>query len=194
MMIMVDPETATIAPEWIRRLSRSEYRKMGDAGFFAHERVELLYGQVVLMSPADPSHEHACWTIGEQLRNLLRDRAAVRNGHSFAATDDSEPVPDIVVTPRAAYWDDHPSTAYLVVEVSRTSLRKDRGVKARLYGSVAVQEYWVVDIDGGCVHVLREPDGNGGWRSHHVARRGDVLAVEAFADVTIAVERILPPR
>ncbi len=190
-MSALDP--AAIEPESIRRLRRSEYHQLWRAGLFEHERVELLFGQLVAMSPPDPSHDESVETIDDLLDGQLAGRARVRVQCSFAASDESEPIPDVVVVPAQRYWTEHPDRAYLVVEVARTSLRKDRGAKAQLYGGVAVEEYWIVDVDGGCVHVLREPDGAGAWGSHRVARRGDVLTIAAFPDVTIAVEQILPP-
>ena len=190
-MSMIDADG--IAPAGIRGLRRREYDELVRLGAFENERVELLYGTVVTMSPSDPSHDESITTLDECLKGQLGGRARVRVQSSFAASDDSEPVPDILVVPPQPYWDDHPSTAYLVVEVARTSLRKDRGIKARLYGSVTVDEYWIVDIEAGLVHVMREPDGDGYWQSVRVARRGEVLHPLAFPDVAVAVSRILPP-
>jgi Uma2 family endonuclease len=102
-------------------------------------------------------------------------------------------VPDLVVCADASYWHDHPTRAQLVIEVAKSSLRKDRKVKAPLYASAAVDEYWIVDLEGGCVDVLREPDGEGEWRSRTVARRGETIAPVAFPDVVIDVASILPP-
>lgn len=192
-MDMSAVDTGVIEPEYIRRLSRSEYRKLGEAGIFDDERVELLYGQIVVMSPPDPSHDASVNTLTELLIRRLDGRATVRTQSSFAASDDCEPLPDLVVAPRQDYWLDHPAEAFLVIEVARTSLGKDRGVKARLYGSVAVKEYWIVDVLQGCVEVLRQPDGHGGWGSRRIAERGASIAIEAFPDVVIAVDRIVPP-
>ncbi len=193
MMPMSSLESLAIDPDLIRRLSRREYHQMYRAGLFEDERVELLYGQLVVMSPIDPSHEESIWTLAEALRSQLGVRAKVRTNQGFAASDDSEPLPDVLVAPHEAYWDEHPQRAFLVVEVSRTSLRKDRDVKARLYAQGAVAEYWIVDIDGRCVHVFRDADPRGSWRSHRIAPRGETVSLAAFPDVTIAVDDILPP-
>ncbi len=183
----------TIEPEGIRPLRRSEFHRLAATGAFDEERVELLFGQLVAMSPPDPSHDQSVTHLGTLLITRLGARASVRIQCSFAASDYSEPLPDVVVSPAGEYWRDHPSRALLVIEVARTSLRKDRNVKARLYGSVAVEEYWIVDVEGGCVHVLRDPDGEGAWRGHQVAHRGDTLVPLAFPDVAVEVTRILPP-
>lgn len=190
-MMPIDPDA--IAPAQIRGLKRREYEELVKLGVFEDERVELLYGQVVTMSPLDPDHNESTNTIDEILGKQLEGRARVRVQSSFAASDDSEPEPDVLVIPLQKYWREHPSTAYLVVEVAKSSLRKDRGVKAKLYGSVAVQEYWIVDIKAGGVHVLRDPDGEGEWRSRILARRGEVLTLLAFPDVRVAVDQIVPP-
>ena len=193
MMQMTVTDADGIEPTQIRGLKRREYDQLARLGAFEDERVELLFGAVVTMSPIDPSHNESTATLDEILSPQLRGRARVRVQSSFAASDDSEPEPDILVVPPDRYWDDHPSRAFLVAEVARSSLRKDRGIKARLYGSVAVQEYWIVDVDGGGVHVLRDPDGEGQWRSRQFARRGEVLRLVAFPDVEVKVSQILPP-
>lgn len=190
---MSEGEPATIAPEWIRRLTRGEFMKMAETGIFDREKVELLYGQVVVMTQPRPPHEESSWMIGELLRSHFGERVCVRSGLSFAASDDSQPLPDIVVAPRGPYWTEHPALAHLIVEVSRTSLRKDLGLKARLYSEVDVEEYWVVDVDGGVVHVLRDADKRGRWASHRTAVRGETLTLAAFPDLQICVSDILPP-
>ena len=182
-----------IAPDTIRPLRRTEYEWLARHGAFDDERVELLFGQMVTLGPSEPAHDTSVMVLTRLFVTMLGERAWVRPQCSFAASDVSEPLPDLVVCAAGSYWDDHPSRAQLVVEVARTSLRKDRIVKARLYASVAVEEYWIVDVAGGCVHVLRDPDGLGAWGSRQVVRRGDTIAPRAFPDVAIAVASILPP-
>ena len=63
----------------------------------------------------------------------------------FAASDDSEPEPDLVLVPPRRYADRHPRQAYLLIEVADSSLDHDRETKAPLYASSGVPEYWIVD-------------------------------------------------
>ena len=86
------------------------------------------------MSPIDPAHREAVAAIYERLLFALAGRARVYSQAPLAATDDSEPEPDTYVTPPGEYWDDHPSRAYLVVEVAHSSLAYDRAEKAFVYG------------------------------------------------------------
>ena len=71
-------------------------------------------------------------------------------------------------------------------------MRKDRGIKRRLYGGVAVEEYWIVNLVDEHVEVYRRA-AEGGWEAPVVCRRGEVLTPRALPGVTIAVAEILPP-
>jgi Uma2 family endonuclease len=187
-------ESHEVAPERIRPLRRTEFEKLVALGAFDDERIELLRGALVDMSPTDPTHDRSISELARIFYTKLAGRAYVRVQSSFAASDDSEPVPDVVVAPLvAASWSEHPAEALLVVEVARTSLPKDRGVKAELYGSVTVREYWIVDIERGTVEVLRSPDGNGHWTVRTTHGRGETIRPEAFPDVVVPVADIVPP-
>lgn len=187
---VLDP--AQLAPEAPRGLTRIEYHRMAGIGMFEGESVELLYGTIVTMSPHGPEHDETVNTLDEELARALGERARVRVQCAFAASADSEPEPDIAVVPPQSYRNAHPSIAWLIVEVARTSLGKDRRVKTKLYAESAVEEYWVVDLVDACVHVHREPeDGAYGVMTTH--GRGDVIRMVHFPDVQIAVDQLLGP-
>ena len=88
-----------IAPQEIRPLRRCEYDRMVDMGLFdGDERIELLRGALVTMSPQKPPHVGTAGKLADMLARMLGDRALVRCQFLFAATDDSEPEPDTAVT------------------------------------------------------------------------------------------------
>ncbi|WP_394838871.1 Uma2 family endonuclease [Pendulispora rubella] len=173
-----------------RRLRRSEYDQLVLLGVFNDERVELLYGVVVKTSPIGAPHNEAVDELNERLVLALSGRARVRIQGSFAASDDSEPEPDVAIYPRGDYSKDHPDRAYLIIEVAESSLKDDRTVKARLYAETGVPEYWIVNLIDHVVEVHRQPQG-GKYASVTVARRGESLAIEQFPDVVIPIESIL---
>ena len=70
----------------------------------------------------------------------------------------SEPEPDLVVRERDTPKPYHPSSAVLVIEVAASSLPVDLAVKAPLYASAGIAEYWVLDLDGRRAIVHREPE------------------------------------
>jgi hypothetical protein len=57
MLSDVNIDPGVIEREWIRPLRRTEYDQLVAAGAFEDERVELLFGQLVVMSPIDPTHD-----------------------------------------------------------------------------------------------------------------------------------------
>lgn len=179
-------EPSDIAPETLRPLRRVEYEEMVRLGMFEGERVELLYGTIVQMSPHGPAHDAAVSELDERLKAALGQRAIVRVQSAFVASDGSEPEPDIAVVPRRDYRREHPGEAWLIVEVSETSLAKDRGPKARLYAESQIPEYWVVDLRSGLVEVHRSPrDGAYSQISSH--SRDDLIRPLQFPDVELAV-------
>ena len=122
----------------------------------------------------------------------LGSRAQLFCQGAFAASDISEPQPDILIVPNGNYWAEHPTHALLVVEVAQSSLSRDRGLKLELYGLAEVDEYWIVDLVHGCVEVYRDRL-DGRWETLTTHRRGEHIAMAAFPDVAIAVDEILPP-
>jgi len=107
-------------------------------------------------------------------------------------SDDSEPEPDVALVAVADWSREHPRTAFLVVEVAESSQAKDR-LKAVLYAAAGVVEYWNVDVHADTVEVHRDPKATGYQRTER-ARRGAVLQLEAFTDLQIRIDDILPPR
>src|SRR5262245_32807164 len=133
-MLPVDPLPASS----LRPLRRAEYDRLVELGAFAEERIELLYGQLVQMSPQGTRHAYVIGQLNQILVPLLLKRALVRVQMPLAASDISEPEPDLALVEPRAHLSDHPQSAFLVVEVAGDSLQKDRVVKARLYAESGV--------------------------------------------------------
>lgn len=47
----------------------------------------------------------------------------------------------------------------LIIEVSDTTLRYDRDVKAKLYARHGIPETWIADLENGLLHTLSNPHG-----------------------------------
>ena len=111
----------------------------------------------------------------------------------------SEPEPDLAVVPGPMEsYKDHPTTALLIVEVTDTTLRFDRGQKASLYARAGIKDYWIINIQDECVEVLREPvkdtDAPLGWRYKSVVtfRPPATIAPLAKPEAVIAAADLLP--
>ena len=149
-----------------RRWTREEYDRMAEAGILGPEdNVELIEGEILVMSAEGPLHVAEIGAAAEALRPAFGTSDWIRLGNPFAIDDHSEPEPDLLVVPGSPhdYRTRHPSPdeAALVVEVSHSSLSFDLGRKLRLYARATVPEYWVIDIPHECIHVYRAPLGDG---------------------------------
>lgn len=162
---------------------------MVELGLFQDERVELLRGVLVTMSPQYAPHASTVQALTELLAEQLRKRFGLRVQLPLALSEDSEPEPDVAIVPRGNYATEHPTTALLVIEVSDSSLDKDRK-KAAIYARADIPEYWIVNLEGRTVEVYSSPDGD---RYAEVRRvSAGELRPAAILDVAIALAEILP--
>jgi Uma2 family endonuclease len=179
-----------LAPERVRPLKRAEFELLVHEGLFGEERIELLGGAIVEMSPQDPRHAATVTRLAEALARVVGPDELVRVQLPFAASDESLPEPDIAVVPRKDYDDAHPATALLVAEVANTSLGKDRSLKSDVYAQAGVPEYWIVNLGERTVEVRTSPR-DGRYANSAVARPGDTVRIAALGGVEIAVSDIL---
>ena len=180
-----------LAPERVRPLKRVEYERLVSEGLFDDERIELLGGVIVEMSPQDPQHADTIAGLAELLQRMVSADKHVRAHSPFAASEDSLPEPDIAVVPRVGYSKAHPDEAYLVVEVSNSSLRKDRVLKSDIYALAGVPEYWIVNLADRQVEVRTKPQ-RGGYAATTIVRPGDTIRVASLGNLEIAVSDFLP--
>ncbi len=175
----------------IRPLSRMEFDRLVAMGWFADERLELIEGLLVRMSPQGSGHAQLVAHLTELFVRLVADRAQVRPQLPLAVTDDSEPEPDIALVERKNHRDEHPATAFLVVEAADSSVGRDRH-KARLYAAAAVPEYWILDLQASAITVHTRPDPmQRTYREVVTRRRGDRIQLVSFPDIELAVSDLL---
>ncbi|MCL6473426.1 MAG: Uma2 family endonuclease [Firmicutes bacterium] len=180
-----------------RRFTREEYYRLAEIGFFQGERVELIEGEIVKMSPISPLHGEVVTLLAERLWQLFGEGYRVRVQLPLSLGD-SEPEPDIAVVPGKVgdYVHAHPTTALLVVEVAQTSLEYDREVKAPLYARAGIPEYWIVNLDGHCIEVYRDPAPMGegyGYRSRRIYMMGEPIAPLQKPESAVKVDELLLP-
>lgn len=189
LLHMFDPES--LRPERIRPLSRGEYVRMVELGMFQDEKVELLRGVLVTMSPQGTKHFRITGWLGRELVLALGRSWDVFQHSPYAATEDSAPEPDISVTPCGAALADESTAAVLLIEVSDSSIKIDRRIKSAIYAEANVPEYWIVNIsdDELSIEVHTDPTPSG-YRRIEVLRDGDILRPSRLSGVEIAVRDI----
>jgi Uma2 family endonuclease len=128
-----------------------------ERGGLVGEPIELLRGHLVTVVPQGTRHGNLVAWLGRELTLALGRGYMVRQQLPFAATDDSEPEPDIAVTRDEPDRRSHPGTALLVIEVADSSLDRDREDKAPIYAQAGVPEYWIADVRTATVEVMTHP-------------------------------------
>jgi Uma2 family endonuclease len=181
---------ADLGDERVRPLRRVEFERLVSDGLFDDERIELLGGVIVEMSPQDPRHAATVERLSRALSRTVGTGASVRVQLPFVASDDSLPEPDVAVVPLHDYDDAHPDCAFLVAEVASSSLRKDRSLKADLYARAGVPECWVVNIAERQIEVHSSPR-NGAYSTVTIARPGDSIHLAMLDGATIVVSDVL---
>jgi Uma2 family endonuclease len=180
----------------LRLFTVSEYHRMAEAGVFTEDdRVELIEGEVVDMSPIGPRHA-ACV---KKLASLVRDRVSSRAlivgvQDPIRLSDHSEPLPDISIL-RARddfYAGGHPGPEAVLVllEVADASVMYDRNTKLPLYARAGIAEVWLVDLVKNVVDVYSSP-GASGYANQSRFERGATAASVALPELGIPVAEIL---
>jgi len=180
-----------------RRFTVDEYYRMAETGILTEsDRVELIDGEIVEMAPIGHHHTACVLALSALFARALGDRAMLSSQNPVLMPRDTEPQPDVVLLrpPLAHYWArlPQPADVLLLVEVADTSYRFDREIKLPLYAAAGVPEVWIVDLTRSVVEVFRRPEG-AVYRSNERVARGGRLTPEAFPDVAVPVEDILPP-
>jgi Uma2 family endonuclease len=178
-----------------RRFTVDEYHRMGEVGILNEDdRVELIRGEIVHMTPIGIRHAACVARVTELLLARLRGRATLWPQNPLTILPDSEPQPDIILLRyRADFYAaglPGPDDVVLLVEIADTSLRYDRRIKGQLYAEASIGEYWIVDLAGDAVEMYREPAG-GAFRVTERVGRGGTVTPLAFADTPLAVADIL---
>ncbi len=177
-----------------------EYHQMVQSGILSpDERVELIEGQVIEMSPQLPPHATSVSCAAEYLRELLAGRAAIRAQLPVtlkpSSEPESEPEPDIALVqpPLRRYRDHHPdkSEIFLVIEIADTTLKGDRNIKAKMYARAYIADYWIVDIKERRLFVLRNP-GQGIYQQEITLHDQETISPLAFPDASVSVVELLP--
>lgn len=178
-----------------RKFTVEQYHRMVESGILSeNDRVELIRGEIVEMSPIGTRHAACVRRLDNFLSERLRGRALVDTQNPVELDDTSEPQLDVALLRlRADFYETahpQPEDIFLIVEVADTTVQYDRQVKIPLYAEDNIAEVLLVDINGQCVEVYREPTPDG-YQNVQKFERGQTLSIQAFPDVTITVNEVL---
>jgi Uma2 family endonuclease len=190
-----------------KRFTVEQYHRMGNAGILGEDdRVELLDGEIVDMSPIGARHADCVDRANQAFSRRVGEAAIVRVQSPIQLDDHSEPEPDLALLKprRGGYATAHPgpTDVLLVVEVADTSAVYDRQVKLPHYARAGISEAWLLnvsaagDVPGSAagerdvLEVYRRP-GPRGYAEIQVLRAGDMVTPQALPAITIPVTELL---
>ena len=189
--------TETTEPATARHaFTVDDFHRMAEAGILTEDdRVELIDGEVLEMTPIGPQHGGAVNILTAAFAGLTPRTAVLAVQNPLVLADHSEPQPDLMLLrPRDDYYaraHPRPQDVLLLVEVADESRRHDREIKLPRYAAGGVPETWIVDLAAKRVEGHREParDGYARTTTHAI---GESIAPAAFPDAEIAVEKLFP--
>lgn len=189
-MHLVEPKT--------RAWTAQEYHQMDELGWFEGQRVQLVDGEIIIMSPQNFSHSVAVDRISKLLDRAVGEQYWVRSQLPLVLSGNSEPEPDIsVVSGKREDYTDHPTTAILVIEVSDSTLSFDRGQKCRDYARAGIAHYWIVNLTNRSIEVYSRsvagtPSDDWTYDGPSIIHAGEPIAFPAPPHLRFDAGELLP--
>ena len=178
-----------------RRFTADEFYRMAEAGVLGpDERVELIEGEIVEMSPIGDRHLLCVNQVNELFILAFAGHARVSIQNSVRLNIRNVPEPDLFLyKPRA----DHRQTTrpkaencLLVLEVSDSSLRYDTKIKVPIYAKTGVPEVWIADLRNDVLLVYRDPS-NKGYATQLTFSPDESVSMSAFPNISFPVRDLL---
>jgi Uma2 family endonuclease len=178
-----------------KRFTADEYHRMAQVGLLRErERVELIDGEIVVMSPIGNRHAACVSHTNRVLVRAAGDDAIVQAQGPIRLDLYYEPEPDFVLLrPRDDFYATRhrgPADALLVIEIADSSLEYDRDVKAPIYATAGIPEYWLADLNDNVVWRYSSPE-RGAYQRVEQLRRGQTIAPLLLPTCAIAVDALL---
>ena len=178
-----------------KRFTVSDFQTMIAAGILEEgSPYELLDGEIIKMAAIGRKHAAKVDRISTFLNRKIIDATIIRVQNPIELGAFSQPEPDLAIL----HWKDdfyesgHPEAPdiHLLIEVSDTTLEKDRTVKLPLYAAAGIVDVWVVNLQDNQVEVYRNPTAET-YSSVQTFIAGQILTIETLPNISIAVDDIL---
>ena len=172
-----------------------DYYRMAEVGLLSEDdRVELIEGEIIEMSPIGSSHSGTVKRSSAFLNHRLGNIMIVSVQDPIRLSDFSEPQPDLaLLKPRKDFYSkSHPTPddVLVVIEVSDTSLAYDRNVKLPLYARAGIPESWLIVLAKEVIEIHSQPK-NGKYQKTQRLKRGKTLVSPTIPSFSCKVEDLL---
>ena len=179
--------------------TRQEYDRLAEGGMRApDDRVELLEGEIVTMTPQHGPHSASIGLAEAALRKAFGPAHWIRIQLPLIVDPDSEPEPDLAVVPGSPrdYVTEPPRAALLVVEIADSTLERDRAYKAPIYARAGIPEYWIVNLVERRLEIYRDPIGSPGRPARYPVSRSaaptETISPLSLPQISIPIADLLP--
>jgi Uma2 family endonuclease len=171
-----------------------DYAQMLRTGILGEDdRVELIDGEVRVMSPIGPLHVALVNRLTAVLTRLIGEQAIVSVQNPIQLNDYTEPQPDLtLLAPRDDFYSTalaQPYDVLLVIEVADSSLEYDREEKLPRYAASGIAEVWIVDVSAQSIEQHSQPRG-GQYRTKRTYEYDEAVTAVSLAGITVQVSQI----
>ncbi len=148
------------------QFSVDAYHRLVEVGILnENDKVELIEGQIIQMTPIKSPHAACVDRLGDLLRILFVKKSIVRSQNPITLGEHSEPEPDLaVVKYKADYYENaHPTPKeiYIAIEISQSTEQYDRTIKIPLYAKHGIPEAWLVNLNKKEIEIYQQPTEKG---------------------------------
>jgi Uma2 family endonuclease len=151
-----------IPPEPARRLTVTQYHQMFQAGIITEDdRCELVDGWLLPTYVRSPPNSYVLMVLHDRIGRVLPDEWILRSPAALTLPDgEPEPAAIICQGPQRRYVAQHPTAAdtAIVIEVSDSTLTRDRGIKLQSYARAGIPEYWIVNLVDHQIEIYTQPE------------------------------------
>ncbi len=178
-----------------RAFNTADYYRMAEAGILSDDdRVELIEGEVIQMSPIGSRHAGCVTRLNSFISGRMGSSVIVSVQNPVHLDEYSEPQPDVsVLKPREDFYSNShptPDDVLIIVEVADSSVVYDRAVKVPLYARAGIAEFWLVDLVRNVVEIHSAPE-QGSYSEMREFRRGERLSSGQMPGLVLSVEEIV---
>lgn len=175
-----------------RLLTVDEYHKMGEVGILQEKGIELINGEIIIMSPIGSKHSAHVNKITAIFNNLLIGKAIISSQNPVIIDGHSEPEPDIAILKYHGdfYEEQHPRAedVLLIIEVALSSLDYDRNIKLPLYAEAGIPEVWIFNLQSNVVEIYTSPKEK--YYTHNELKfKGETIFLKSF-NLNIDVDKM----
>ena len=175
-----------------RYFNVAEYYRMAEAGVLSpDDRVELIEGEIIEMSPIGSRHAACVRRVDAFLNRQIGNLAQVSVQSPVRLNDFSEPQPDIALLKSRDdfYATAHPTPAdvLLIIEVTDTSVEYDRGIKLPLYARAGIPQVLIVNMPSEVIENYSEP-ANGAYQKFMRVQRGESIDILLLPTISLPID------